>query len=167
MAKADHLLSARKRLVGQDAVAALIVRANGRYVLQLRSDKPSIWYPGHWGLFGGAVDRGEEPLAALYRELREELEYEPRAAEYFARFDFDLATLGQGCLRRTFYLVEATVAEFRRFRLHEGEAVAALRAEELFDGRRLVPYDAFALWLHRARRRLQGAPRQRRPAARR
>ncbi|MFI4987569.1 MAG: NUDIX domain-containing protein [Alphaproteobacteria bacterium] len=157
MAAADYLLSARTPLLAQNGVAALLLLRDGRYVLQLRSAKPSIWYPGHWGLFGGAVDRGERPLAALRRELREELEYEPRAPEYFSRFDFDLSSVGQGKVSRTFFLVAVTQGEFRRFRLHEGDAVAAFRPAEVFDGRRLMPYDAYALWLHHARRRLQKA----------
>ena len=32
-----------------------------------------IFYPGHWGLFGGAMEPGEAADAALRRELQEEL----------------------------------------------------------------------------------------------
>ena len=45
------------RLTGTDAVAALIVLADGSYLLQHRDDKPTIWYPDHWGCFGGSIDR--------------------------------------------------------------------------------------------------------------
>src|SRR5262249_19104994 len=58
------------------AVAALLVLEDGRYIMQLRDDVPNIWYPGHWGLFGGGVDDREDEVAALRRELREELELE-------------------------------------------------------------------------------------------
>ena len=33
--------------------AALITDQHGRYLLQLRDDKPRILHPGAWGLFGG------------------------------------------------------------------------------------------------------------------
>jgi 8-oxo-dGTP pyrophosphatase MutT (NUDIX family) len=55
------------------AVAALLQLSDGRYVMQLRDSNPNIFYPDHWGCFGGAVDPGEAPAVALARELREEL----------------------------------------------------------------------------------------------
>ena len=78
------------RLTGSDAVAAIIVLEDGRYLLQHRDDIPQIWYPDHWGCFGGAVDEGEDPITALKRELHEEIEFRPREIAYFSRFDFDL-----------------------------------------------------------------------------
>ena len=30
-------------------------------------------YPGYWGLIGGTLDGGEEPLAGVLREVEEEL----------------------------------------------------------------------------------------------
>ena len=53
------------RLALPDAVAALMLCADGRYVMQLRDERPDIVYPGHWGCFGGAVNRGEAPGDAL------------------------------------------------------------------------------------------------------
>ena len=38
--------------------------------MQLRDQKPNIFYPGHWGLFGGAIEENEDPTVALKRELR-------------------------------------------------------------------------------------------------
>ena len=42
-----------------DAAVALIVLDDLRYLMQLRDQKPGIFYPGHWGLFGGGIDPGE------------------------------------------------------------------------------------------------------------
>jgi hypothetical protein len=47
--------SAGPRLRPSDAVAALLVHEDGRYIMQLRDQKEGIFYPGHWGCFGGAV----------------------------------------------------------------------------------------------------------------
>jgi 8-oxo-dGTP diphosphatase len=53
------------------------------YLLQLRDFKSSIIYPGHWGAFGGAVEEGESPEAAMSRELIEEIGYAPKAFNCF------------------------------------------------------------------------------------
>ena len=69
-----NFLADRHPLRGEDAVAAIITVEDGRYLMQLRDDIPRIFYPGHWGCFGGAVGSGEDGLVALQRELAEELE---------------------------------------------------------------------------------------------
>ena len=44
--------------------------------MQLRDEKSTIAYPGHWGFFGGSVESGEEPMQSAKRELYEEIKYE-------------------------------------------------------------------------------------------
>ena len=138
-----------------NAVAAILLAVDGRYVLQLRDDFPHIWYPGHWGLFGGSIDPGESELEALRRELHEELELEIDVthARLFTRFEFDLRPLGlQSCLR-SYYEIAIGVAELGRTVLHEGRAVRSVPGDEAL-AMKLVPYDAFALFLHHRQRRL-------------
>src|SRR5262245_53401517 len=74
----DPFLESTALLVATDAVAGLLTLEDGRYVMQLRDLKPDIFYPGHWGLFGGAIDPGESERDALCRELQEELAFRPR-----------------------------------------------------------------------------------------
>ena len=53
-------------LAPKDAVAALIVLDDGRYLMQQRDDIPGIFYPGYWGLFGGAIEQlTDDDLAQL------------------------------------------------------------------------------------------------------
>jgi len=139
-------------------VAALIVLEDDTYLLQHRDDLPWIWYPDHWGCFGGAIEPGEEPLAALRRELHEELELDVRDAEYFTRIDFDLTTLGGGPCSRAYYVVTLRDAERRRLVLHEGRAMGSFRGEVACRDLRVTPYDAFALFLHHSRGRIGGRP---------
>ncbi|MBI4294378.1 MAG: NUDIX domain-containing protein [Betaproteobacteria bacterium] len=136
-----------------DAVAALLVHEDGRYIMQLRDRIPGIFYPGHWGCFGGAVNKGEAPADALRRELREELEFEVEGATRFTQFDFDFAPLGHPKVYRIYFDVQVPDAAFKRFVLHEGEDVQALRGEDLLVNRRVTPYDAFAVWMHMSQRR--------------
>ncbi len=42
-------------------VAKMVIYQGDRLLLQLRDHKPDIFYPNHWGLFGGTVDHGETP----------------------------------------------------------------------------------------------------------
>jgi len=149
-----HFLTDNHPLRGDHAVAALITDEDGRYLMQLRDDIPRIFYPGHWGCFGGAVGPGEGKVEALRRELAEELELETDAFEEFVTFDFDLTKLGQKKCYRTFYEVKTTAAAVSRFVLHEGAAMQLFAPNELFALPNVTPYDSFAIWLHLARGRL-------------
>ncbi len=150
----SNLLRSSKELVVGDAVAAIILTEDGRYLLQLRDDIESIWYPDHWGCFGGAVDEGEAPLSALRRELYEEIEFEPHEIVYFTRFDFDLTEFGMRRFYRAFYVISMTSADRARLVLHEGQAVEAFSGERIIKNLRMTPYDAFALYLHYDRNRI-------------
>ena len=135
-----------------DAVAALLVHEDGRYVMQLRDSKPEIFYPGHWGCFGGAVEAGETPVDALRRELREEIQFDMPGATRFTQFDFDFSPLGYSKVYRIYFEVKVSDAAFRRFVLREGQDVQAFLGEDLLVTRRVTPYDAFAVWMHMSRR---------------
>lgn len=150
----DYFIRAEGPLVPKDAVAGLLVLEDGRYVMQLRDTLPNIFYPDHWGCFGGAVDAGESPLEALRRELREELEYELDSASEFTRFDFDFTRLGQRKVSRHYYEVRVPQEAFLRFVLHEGADMQPLAGPDLLVGRKATPYDAFAVWMHMSKRRL-------------
>lgn len=148
----EHHLLHKSRLEFSNAVAALIVvREDERYLMQLRDDKPGIFYPDHWGLFGGAVEEGETPEDALRRELDEELGFVPEQLTYFTDLDFDVSTFGLGRRWRKFYEVSIAVAQLDRLRLGEGQKMEAVPVSELLVDRRVVPYDSFAIWLHQAR----------------
>ena len=148
-------LTGRGKLAGADAVAALLVTEDGHYVMQLRDPKPEIFYPDHWGCFGGAMDPGESPRQTLARELREELEFEVGAAAELTRFDFDFRPLGGNKVYRIYYEVPVTAAALSRFVLHEGAQFRAFSALDLLSQPRVTPYDAFAVWLHCQRERFR------------
>jgi 8-oxo-dGTP pyrophosphatase MutT (NUDIX family) len=63
--------------------AALIADQHGRYLMQLRDDKPGILHPGAWGLFGGGIEPGESAVAAVERELEEEIGLVPSPPQFF------------------------------------------------------------------------------------
>jgi 8-oxo-dGTP pyrophosphatase MutT (NUDIX family) len=108
------------RLKPGDASVALIVVDGANYLLQLRDQKPGIFYPDHWGLFGGALDPGEMPDVALRRELFEELRFAPREISYFTEFTFDFAPHGGRRVIRRYYEVQVGSDEVATMTLGEG-----------------------------------------------
>lgn len=51
----------------------LIERKDGKFLFQLRDNKPSIANPNLWGLFGGGIKKNESPIRGAIREIKEEL----------------------------------------------------------------------------------------------
>jgi 8-oxo-dGTP pyrophosphatase MutT (NUDIX family) len=149
-------LGSRTTLRPAHAVAALLQLSDGRYLMQLRDSNPNIFYPDHWGCFGGAVDPGEAPAVALVRELREELmvTLTPADVARFTEFTFDFGFAGDGIRLRTYYSVTLPQAGLDGLVLGEGADLGAFEAERLLAMPRVVPYDAFALWMHHARGRI-------------
>lgn len=154
-------LGSRATLRPSHAVAALLQLSDGRYVMQLRDSNPAIFYPDHWGCFGGAVDAGEAPVAAMVRELQEELAVviEPATVARFTEFTFDFGFAGDGVRLRTYYAMTLPQADLEGLVLGEGADFGAFEVERLLAMPRVVPYDAFALWMHHARGRIASSER--------
>jgi 8-oxo-dGTP pyrophosphatase MutT (NUDIX family) len=149
----DEFLKGDRDLVPSNAVVGLIVIDEANYLMQLRSQKAGVFYPGHWGLFGGAVDDDEQADAALVRELREELGIKVAAAEYFTEFSFDFGFCGRGHVWRRYYRIAMTAREAEKMVLGEGSEMRVFTASGILALPRLVPYDAFAIWLDATQRK--------------
>ncbi|MFQ3565576.1 MAG: NUDIX domain-containing protein [Aggregatilineales bacterium] len=69
----------------QRAVAsAVLIDNRGCLLLQQRDHRPELPYAGWWTLFGGAVEVGETPDAAIRRELYEELRLHAAVRYWFS-----------------------------------------------------------------------------------
>lgn len=79
-ASSDHDLDHAEALVrtgfwgSRGAGAIVMARSTGRVLLAHRSEE--VQQPGTWGSWGGAIDRDEDPIAAIPRELQEEAGYQ-------------------------------------------------------------------------------------------
>jgi 8-oxo-dGTP diphosphatase len=109
------------------ALAVLLV--HGRYVMQLRDNKPGIAAPGVWALFGGRVEYGEEPKAALIREVQEELGLNLPDCSFLGSLERDDPS---ALMAARYWVFEADItASWDLHQLMEGQAAAHFTFEEL------------------------------------
>ena len=130
----------------EDAVAAIII-VGGKYLLQLRDQRPGIYFPNYWGLFGGAIENGESECAALKREIIEELGLEVNLKNCLISINIDLHMMQFGKFKRSFYEVELNEKAVEEIRLGEGQKYQLFSRNEVLN-RKITPYDAFAIWWH-------------------
>jgi 8-oxo-dGTP pyrophosphatase MutT (NUDIX family) len=106
-----------------------ILRLSGKYVLQLRDDRPDIAASGQWSLFGGRINAGESPLAALRRELAEELSIRIDNVTYVWQkvhyLDFAHAMV------RTWFYESVVDSVWGTHALNEGKAAGVFSFDEL------------------------------------
>lgn len=112
-------------------VLAILEQADGRVLLQLRSDIAGIANPNKWGLFGGHVEAGESPTAAMLREIEEELSLQLRADK--------LTLVGEWTNPENdgayFFYQYPLGNEIDQAHLREGERFAAFFPSQLYLGR--------------------------------
>ena len=60
---------------------AILLDRDGRVLIYLRDDKPTIPFPNQWDLIGGMVETGESALVGLLREVAEEIGVELTTAQ--------------------------------------------------------------------------------------
>ncbi len=83
--------------------ALLLINQEGRLLLQLRDDKPTLEYPNCWGFFGGQAEDGETPEQTIIREISEELNYDLKNPEYLGNFGFEVYD------QHVFYKIDPTL----------------------------------------------------------
>ena len=111
----------------QIAQAVLVV--DGAYALQLRDDVPGIAARGMWALFGGALEQGESPEAALRREIFEELGV--RLSEFHLLWQVDRYSDFWGALLRYWFFVADITPLWPLHVVNEGRAARLFTFDEL------------------------------------
>ncbi len=134
--------------------AALLVTPDGRYLMQLRDDKPTILLPAHWALFGGTVDAGETAAAAMRRELMEELEFSAPEIAAFSEMIVELPFAPPRFDRMSFFVVPISERDEQAMVQHEGAGRGLFTPEALAREPRVAPWDLAAVLMHARRRSL-------------
>lgn len=141
-----------------EGVAALIVTADSRYLLQLRDDSPRIHMPGNWALFGGHIEAGESDEKALRRELAEELDFRVNFLTPFIETAYEIPGTNIGPVRKAFYEVPFDARELPRLTLREGQRMELFSFADLRARPNIVPWDEFALSAHARRNEISRLP---------
>jgi 8-oxo-dGTP diphosphatase len=108
-------------------VAICLLYREGKLLMQLRDNIPTILYPGLWGLFGGHMEAGETPEVAVVREIAEEIAYD--LPPDFRKFDI---YADERVYRHVFYApLTVPLAELN---LQEGWDLGLLTLAEIASG---------------------------------
>jgi 8-oxo-dGTP diphosphatase len=98
------------------------------YLMQLRDFKPSIIFPGHWGFFGGHCENDEIPLDGMWRELQEELTWQPGSMR-------ELGSLILADNRRVHAHYCQLNVDLSQLTLQEGQEIGIFSVDEILGGK--------------------------------
>ena len=145
--KSDYLF--KGKLKPSNAVCAIITYKD-KILIQQRDYKKNIFFPGHYGLFGGAIEKNETKMDALKRELKEEIgiEINKRNIKYLTNMILDFKIIGYEQYKRTIYLVRLNYNQLKKLKLGEGSKMVWENKKKIYFKNKLIPYDAFAIWLY-------------------
>jgi len=109
-------------------VGAIIENPKYGFLLQQRDEKASS-YPLCWTLFGGKVEEGEKPKAALFRELKEEINLTQRLITSCKKVQRNIQNAD--AVQYIYYV--QTKARISELSLKEGKQMQYLNRSNLFD----------------------------------
>ena len=127
---------------------ALITTGDGRYLFQLRDDKPRLPLRNHWALFGGEVEPGEDGYAAVLREVEEELSYQARNCAWYHEAIYALPRNDRRVVRKSYYVILIEAEEVAMMVQCEGSDMHLMTVPELLALPNIAPWDLATVLLH-------------------
>lgn len=116
--------------------SVILINEKNQILLQLRDNKEGISYPNYWGTIGGHCEKGENPLDALKREVKEEICLEFEDYEFLGSFDD-----GAG---NTAYIYKAQIRKkVKEISLTEGQKLKYFSIPEIMNLHTPEPFKKF------------------------
>ena len=112
------------------AVKSLIVDGQGRYLLQLRDNVPTITFPAYWSLFGGALEGLETFI------------------EEFLSYKYSIKKVNIIDREVTIFSSFIDSYEIEELELMEGQSLAFFTILELQKENNVVPLDLSTVLMH-------------------
>lgn len=127
--------------------SAIIVHFKKKILLVLRSKKNNIFYPNHYGLFGGSKEKGESFLETARRELEEETNIFCTKDKLNFFIDINFSFPRTKIIKRKVYTYKIdNIVHFRKlFILGEGKSSKFFSYNEIKKKNNIVPYDKLAI----------------------
>jgi 8-oxo-dGTP pyrophosphatase MutT (NUDIX family) len=142
------------------SVGAIIYDSKGKLLLQKRDLKKTIYFPGLWGVFGGACEKNESPSETIVREIYEELQISIAPPKLFITMEINSVDLGSEQRKRYFYEINFCEEIKHNIALQEGAGYAFFNPKELPKATKMVPFDlaAVTMFVHSRLSRRQITP---------
>jgi 8-oxo-dGTP pyrophosphatase MutT (NUDIX family) len=128
--------------------SAVILFYKNKVLMQLRSKNKKIFYPNHWGCFGGSKIKHETYLNCAAREVAEEINIKLRKNRFifFLKLSFFLNFSKKKFIRNFFYLKIDNIKKFKKnFKLNEGSDYNFFTKSQVNNLLNTVPYDKYAI----------------------
>ena len=134
--------------------SAVIIYFKKRILLVLRSNNKKIFYPNHYGLFGGAKEKNETYLSAAKRELLEETNVNILKQNIKYLLDINFSFPNSKLINRKIYTYQINdLNKFKKFFiLGEGVSQKFFTYNQIKNLSNIVPYDKLAIDLFFARK---------------
>ena len=128
----------------KESVGAIIYFKN-LYLIQKRSLKRNIYFPGIFGVFGGNVNKKEKVYQAIFREIKEELDIDLNyhQVKYFLRISINSKHFKKN-RSRYYYSINITKSQLNSIVLKEGDSYHLLSSSKI-NKLKFVPWDLSAI----------------------